>query len=130
MYGYLGELQFTTHDKCIQAPQNIEREASGRWETYYPNDGSRPRRVFRGAEVGKFTFDMHLHQSYNEERIIDILDNIVQWVNTGYAQSLIIGNKPFGFNKWIIKKATQKYTGITPQGDIYYAVITLTLEEY
>lgn len=130
MYGYLGYLQFTTHDRCLQAPQNIERTATGRWDTYYPNDGSRPRRVFRGAEVGTITFDMHLHQSYNEERITDILDEIINWVNIGYAQELVIGTKPFGHNKWIIKKAVQKYTGITPQGEIYYAVVTVTLEEY
>ncbi|MGN0162454.1 MAG: phage tail protein [Candidatus Ornithomonoglobus sp.] len=130
MYGYLGYLQFTTHDKCVQAPENLERTVQGRWETVYPNDGSRPRRIFRGADVGGFTFDMHLHQFYNEERISDILDQITNWVNTGYAQELVIGSKPFGYNKWIIKKAVLKYQGLTATGEIYYAVISVTLEEY
>lgn len=130
MYGYLGELQFETTDRRLQAPENIERTVTGRWETYYPNDGSRPLRIFRGADTGGFSFDMHLHQSYNDKKISDILDTITQWVNTGYAQDLVIGTKVFGYNKWIIKKATLKYTGITADGDIYYAVVTLDLEEY
>lgn len=130
MYGYLGELQFETTDRRLQAPENIERTVTGRWETYYPNDGSRPRRIFRGADTGGFSFDMHLHQSYNDKKISDILDTITQWVNTGYAQDLVIGTKVFGYNKWIIKKATLKYKGITADGDIYYAVVTLDLEEY
>ena len=130
MFGYLGELQFAVSERQIQSPENIERTVTGRWETYYPNDGSRPRRVFRGADTGVFSFDMHLHQSYNDKKIQDILDTITQWVNTGYAQNLVIGTKVFGWNQWIIKKATIKYQGITPDGDIYYAVVSLELEEY
>lgn len=130
MQGYLGYLQFTSNDKKLQNPENIERTVQGRWETFYPNDGSRPKRIFRGAEVGTISFDMHLHQAYNNEKIGDILDKITNWVNTGYAQELVIGSKPFGWNKWIIKKATLKYQGVAPDGTIYCAVVSVTLEEY
>ncbi len=130
MKGYLGYLQFISNDKNLQYPENIERTVQGRWDTYYPNDGSRPKRIFKGAEVGTISFDMHLHQAYNNERISDILDKITTWVNEGYAQELVIGSKPFGWNKWIIKKAVLKYQAITADGEIYYAVVNVTLEEY
>lgn len=123
-------MQFTVNETNIQYPENLTRTATGRWETIYPANGGRPRRVFKGADVGEITFDMHLNQFQNDDNIRDILSEIVNWVNIGYAQELVIGTKAYGFNKWICKKAVEKFKEVDGKGIIINATVTVTLEEY
>ncbi|NDO20201.1 hypothetical protein FMM68_11140 [Lachnospiraceae bacterium MD329] len=129
MIGYWGYLQFETNDDWLQYPEKIERTVKGRWKTVYPADGGRPRRIFQGADVGTITFTMHLDQRFNSN-IRDLLAQITIWVNTGYAQELVIGTKPFGWNKWVCVKAVEKFRDVLHHGVIMAADVEVTLEEY
>lgn len=129
MIGYWGYLQFEVNDDWMQYPNNITRTATGRWGTYYPADGSRAKREFKGPDVGKITFEMHLDQRFNSD-IREILANFTIWVNTGYAGELVIGTRPYGYNKWVCTKAVTKFTEVIYNGIIVKATVEVTLEEY
>lgn len=129
MIGYWGYLQFEVNDDWWQYPSNIERTAKARYETYYPaNTGIRPKRIFRGADWGTFTFTMHLDQRFNSN-IRDLLSEFVIWVNTGVAGELVIGTKPYGFNKWVCTQCKEKFVDVLHNGIIASADVEVTLEE-
>lgn len=129
MIGYWGYLQFETNDDWIQYPSKFQRTVKGRWETVYPADRGRPRRIFRGADVGSITFTMHLDQRFNGN-VRHLLDEFTVWVNEGIAQELVIGTKPMGWNMWVCTKAVLKEQEILHNGVIVSADVEVTLEEY
>lgn len=129
MIGYWGYLNFETNDDWISYPSNIERTAKGRWQTYYPADGGRAKRVFLGPDIGTITFDMYFDQRFNSN-IRDILAEFVIWVNQGYAAPLVIGTKAYGYNLWVCTQAVEKFREVIHNGIIVSAIVSVTMEEY
>lgn len=129
MIGYWGYLQFEVNDDWWQYPANMERTAAARYEKYYPaNSTDRPIQIFKGAELGKFTFTMHFDQRFTSN-VRDMLAKFVEWVNDGVAGELVIGTKIYGFNKWVCTKAVEKFTEVIHGGIITQADVEVTLEE-
>lgn len=129
MIGYWGYLMFEVNDDWMQYPSNVERTAEARYDTYYPiNTAERPKRIFKGAELGTITFTMHLDRRFNKDLSV-LLSEMVTWVNDGIAGELVIGTKPYGFNKWVCTKMVQKITELLHNGIIAAADVEVTLEE-
>lgn len=130
MIGYYGDFTFTSNDNTLQVPYDFTRKAKGRWSVISPNDGGRPVSVFHGADRGTVSFNMTLHQFLNEKKIQTILDDLVKWTNTGYAQPLVLGTKPYGYNLWIIDDYEEKHREYDADGNVIIATISVTLKEY
>ena len=123
-------MQFEVNSDWIQYPTDIERTAKGRYETYYPaNTEDKPIRQFLGQEPGKLTFTMHLDQRFNGN-LRDLLAEMVTWVNKGVAGELVIGNKAYGYNKWVCTNLVEKFREVIHGGIITHAAVEVTLEEY
>lgn len=131
MIGYWGYVMFEVNSDWAAFPAEMQREAGGRFDTYYPiNSALRPVNIFKGAENGRVTFTMHLDQRLMKGRELrDLIDEMIVWVNMGVAGELVIGTKPMGHNKWVCTKMTQKYLEILHGGVITAADIEVTLEE-
>ena len=128
MIGYWGYLQFETNDDWLQYPSNIERTVKGRYATFYPGDGSRAKRQFKGAETGTLTFTMYLDQRFNSN-LRDLLAEMADWVNTGVAGELVIGNRSYGYNMWVCTKMVEKFKEVIHGGIITRAEVEVTLDE-
>ena len=128
MIGYWGYLQFETNDDWLQYPSNIERTVKGRYATFYPGDGSRAKRQVKGAETGTLTFTMYLDQRFNSN-LRDLLAEMADWVNTGVAGELVIGNRSYGYNMWVCTKMVEKFKEVIHGGIITRAEVEVTLEE-
>ena len=131
MIGYWGYLNFLVNHNWMQCPANIKRTAAARFDKSYPaNTEDRPRLTFMGAEVGQFTFTMHLDQRfYAGGNIRDLLAEIVKWVNEGYAGELVIGTRSYGHNKWVCTKLSETFNEVIHDGILVAADIEITLEE-
>ena len=108
MIGYWGYLQFETNDDWLQYPSNIEQ--------------------FKGAETGTLTFTMYLDQRFNSN-LRDLLAEMADWVNTGVAGELVIGNRSYGYNMWVCTKMVEKFKEVIHGGIITRAEVEVTLEE-
>ena len=129
MIGYWGYLMFEVNDDWWQFPENIERTAEARYDTYYPaNSSDRPKRTFLGPDVGKFTFDMYLDYRFTSN-VKDMLALFVEWVNTGVTGELVIGTKVYGFNQWCCTKVIETDWEVVQPGVITRARVRVTLEE-
>nr|DAW23793.1 MAG TPA: hypothetical protein [Caudoviricetes sp.] len=127
MIGYWGYLEFEVNDDWWQYPTNIIRTAAGRWSTHNVI-GQRPVSEFQGAEEGTFTFTMHFDQRFTDD-VRHRLDELVTWVNEGYAAELVIGTKPMGFDKWKIVDVKETITDLLPGGLIFAADAEVKLVE-
>lgn len=121
---------FEVNDDWWQYPANMERTAEARYDTYYPaNTDDRPIQIFKGADIGTFTFTMYLDQRFTSN-VRDMLAKFVEWVNMGVADELVIGTKVYGFNKWVCTKAVEEFTEVIHGGVITRAAVKVTLKEY
>ena len=126
MIGYWGYLQFETNDDWLQYPSDIERTVKGRYATFYPGDGSRAKRQFKGAETGTLTFTMYLDQRFNSN-LRDLLAEMADWVNTGVAGELVIGNRSYGYNMWVCTKMVEISTHtLRGERDSTYCICEVT----
>lgn len=129
MLGYWGYLMFEVNDDWWQFPENIERTAEARYDTYYPaNTEDRPRKQFLGPDSGKFTFDMYIDNRFTSS-VKEMLSKFVEWCNTGVAGELVIGTKVYGFNKWVCTRVVEKDIELVQPGVLTRARVQVTLEE-
>ncbi|UPK45900.1 phage tail protein [Paenibacillus pabuli] len=57
-------------------------------------------------------------------------EKLVGYSRDGKALTFEIGGKKLGTNKWVIKRLSQAWTRVDPQGDVHAAEVTLELGEY
>lgn len=54
---------------------------------------------------------------------------MADWVNTGVAGELVIGNRSYGYNMWVCTKMVEKFKEVIHGGIITRAEVEVTLEE-
>ena len=59
----------------------------------------------------------------------DLLAEMADWVNTGVAGELVIGNRSYGYNMWVCTKMVEKFKEVIHGGIITRAEVEVTLEE-
>ena len=75
-----------------------------------------------------FIRDRYLDQRFNS-KLRDLLAEMADWVNTGVAGELVIGNRSYGYNMWVCTKMVEKFKEVIHGGIITRAEVEVTLEE-
>lgn len=131
--GYLGKdtsdcVLFTVSDDFVLSPENMKWSGSARYATHQRHN-THALTEYTGMDPDGFTFDITLTAMLG----IVPMDEIVKlwkYERDGEAVALTIGSKGYGKYRWNVVKHSTKITYTDGRGEVYAAVVSVTLQEY
>lgn len=126
--GAFGNIIFETSDKKILTFDSFTQNISGRWATH-ERIGLKPRQEFIGPSLRTISFNITLNAIHGVKPRI-MLENLEKIVEEGTVNTLVIGTKAVGENKWILKEISETWDVIFDKGELVKASLSLSLEEY
>ncbi len=127
--GCLGEqIVFSTSDQRILTFQGFTQKISGRWSKH-AIIGCRPLSEFNGPELRRVTFKIMLDAKYGV-RPRRMMETMEEMVEKGLVESLVIGNKKVGVNRWKMTEISEAWDIVYSGGELAKATVSITLEEY
>ncbi len=91
--------------------------------------GSKPSTYIKGASLDVLSFQITLKATLN----LKVRKEIEDWEKiklNAQPDYLIIGNKPLGVNKWLLKSTNASAVELDGDGNMIEAVLKLDFEEY
>ncbi|MBP1924587.1 phage protein U [Sedimentibacter acidaminivorans] len=128
MIGFYGDIVFETSDKRILNFNNFKRNISSRWATHEVI-GKKPASEFLGANLDTISFTIHLSGQYG----IKPQEEMDRWLikcRAGTVETLVIGNKALGMDKWKVLSVSQMWNTILNKGEVFSSDVDIELEEY
>lgn len=128
MIGSLGPIIFTVSSNKKQTFEGLNRENSNRIATH-ENLNNKPILEFIGPGLDIVTLNLtwsiehNLNPDVELQKLRDIRDK-------GEVIPFILGNKPYGSGKYILKSIGEEQKRIDNKGNILSITFSLTLEEY
>jgi len=126
--GNLGDIIFTVSSVKTLTFKDLNHSKTNKYH-HHEIIGNKPLTEFLGCELDKLTFSIELNQSLMVN-VQDSLQKLTNYVNEGTPLDFIVGNSPFGVDKWVIESVSTAYDIIYRNGAIYKATVDLSLEEY
>lgn len=128
MIGFYGDIVFETSDKRILNFSGFQRSASSRWANHEVIEG-KPVSEYIGPNLDSISFTVHLRGNHG----VKVRDEMDQWLvkcREGTVDTLVIGNKALGMNKWKVLSISQAWNVILNRGELISADVEVELEEY
>jgi len=91
--------------------------------------GKKPLSEFCGEELDSVSFSINLNANLGVKPQ-EIIDKLIDLKKKGMAETLVIGGKSIGLDKFIIKEVSTAYEKVYNNGFLFSAKVDLTLEEY
>jgi len=128
MIGFYGNIVFETSDSRILNFSDFTRSASSRWANH-DVIGKKSASEFLGPGLDTISFTIHLSGRHGVKPREE-MDNWLIKVRKGTVDTLVIGNKGLGVDKWKVLSVSQMWNVILNKGEVYSADIDVELEEY
>lgn len=128
MIGFLGDIVFETSDKRILTFSNFTRSAESRWAKHEVL-GKKPAQEFIGPGLDVITFTVILKGNFGLKPRQE-MDRWLELCRKGNAETLVIGNKALGVDRWIVTSVSQMWDVIFNKGEVYSGKVDIQLEEY
>lgn len=128
MIGYYGDIIFETSDKRIFNFAGFKRDTENRTATH-EIIGQKPVTEYIGPGLQKVTFTVNLNGNHG----VKPREEMERWlrkVENGEAETLVIGGKPLGTDKWIVRSVSEDWDTIFNGGELFSGKINVTMEEY
>lgn len=127
--GNLGKtIVFATSDKKILNFNNFKQTVNGRWGTH-ERIQKKPLSEFLGADLRQITFNITLNAVHGVKPRA-ILSKIEKMVENGTVETLVIGGKKVGNNKWKMTSISETWDNVLNKGELVKASLSISLEEY
>lgn len=127
--GHIGKtVVFQTSDRKILTFSKMQRSVKGRWASH-PRIGKKPRKQFLGPDADQLTFTITLNAAHGVKPRKTV-GNIEKLIRTGKPQTVVIGKKKVGSNKYVITEMSESWETILNRGEVVKITCDLTLEEY
>lgn len=127
--GHIGKtIVFETSDKKILNFSKMQRTVKGRWASH-SRINKKPRKQFLGPDSDQITFTITLNAEHGVKPRKTI-ENIEKLIRTGTPQTVVIGKKKVGSNKFVITEMSESWERILNKGEVVKITCELTLEEY
>lgn len=128
MIGTFGDVVFKTSSNEIRTFEDFVRSATARWAKHDIHL-QKPKSEYLGPDIDTISFTMRFDIRYgmNPRKEMDLL---LDMSRTGKAETLIIGGKGLGINKWYIESITQNWGAVDNKGLLLTSSADLTLKEY
>lgn len=122
------KLVFSTSDKKILTFEKMSRTVSATWVTH-SRVGRKDRSEFIRPDLQSVSFIIVLDATLGV-RPREMLGTLTNAVEAGEVNTLVIGGKKVGSNKFKIKQASEAWDCVLTKGELAQAKVTLTMEEY
>lgn len=129
MIGYFGkQIIFETSDKKIMTFDGLKMDIASR---YAKHDVimKKPLTEFIGPDLDALSFTVNLNGSFGIKPREE-MDKWAKLAREGIAEFFVIGGKPLGTDKWVVKSVSQAWDTIFNGGELFSGKIDVTLEEY
>lgn len=127
--GHIGKsVVFETSDRKILNFTKMQRIVKGRWASH-SRLGKKPKKQFLGPDADQLTFSITLNAEHGVQPRKTI-ENIEKLIQTGKPQTVVIGSKKVGANKYAITEISEDWDTILNRGEVVKITCDITLEEY
>lgn len=127
--GHIGKtVVFETSDRKILNFTKMQRTVKGRWASH-SRIGKKPKKQFLGPDADQLTFSITLNAEHGV-RPRKTVENIEKLIRTGKPQTVVIGSKKVGSNKYAITEISENWKTILNKGEVVKITCDITLEEY
>ena len=127
--GHIGKtVVFETSDRKILNFTKMQRTVKGRWASH-SRIGKKPKKQFLGPDADQLTFSITLNAEHGV-RPRKTIENIEKLIRTGKPQTVVIGSKKVGSNKYAITEISESWENILNKGEVVKITCDITLEEY
>lgn len=127
--GHIGKtIVFETSDRKILNFTKMQRTVKGRWASH-SRIGKKPKKQFLGPDADQLTFSITLNAEHGV-RPRKTIENIEKLIRTGKPQTVVIGSKKVGSNKYAITEISESWETILNKGEVVKITCDITLEEY
>ena len=127
--GHIGKtVVFETSDRKILNFTKMQRPVLGRWASP-PRIGKKAKKQFLGPDADQVTFSITLNAEHGV-RPRKTVENIEKLIRTGKPQTVVIGSKKVGSNKYAITEISENWETILNKGEVVKITCDITLEEY
>ncbi len=127
--GHIGKtVVFETSDAKILNFKKMQRTVKGRWASH-SRIGKKPKKQFLGPDADQLTFTITLNAEHGVKPRKTV-ENIEKLIRTGKPQTVVIGSKKVGSNKYAITEISENWETILNKGEVVKITCDITLEEY
>ena len=127
--GHIGKtVVFENSDRKILNFTKMQRTVKGRWASH-SRIGKKPKKQFLGPDADQLTFSITLNAEHGV-RPRKTIENIEKLIRTGKPQTVVIGSKKVGSNKYAITEISESWETILNKGEVVKITCDITLEEY
>ncbi|MFG6383470.1 MAG: phage tail protein [Lachnospiraceae bacterium] len=106
----------------------MQRTVKGRWASH-SLIGKKPKKQFLGADLEQLTFTITLNAEHGIKPRKTI-EKIEKLIYSGKPQTVVIGKKKIGSNKYVITEMSESWDTILNRGEVVKITCDITLEEY
>jgi len=128
LIGYFGDIVFETSDKRILNFADFKRDTENRTAAH-EIIGKKPVTEYIGPGLQKVTFTVTLNGNHGVNSRAE-MERWLRKVENGEAETLVIGGKPLGTDKWIVRSVSEAWDTIFNGGELFSGKINVTMEEY
>ncbi len=133
LIGYLGKsaeegIIFTASDDLIETVSNMTWSSSARYATHQRHN-TNALTEFTGLDPDKISFDITLAAELGVNPT-DEITRIWTYQREGTALQFLLGEHAYGRYRWNITSHKSKITHTDVYGNIYWAVVNVSLQEY
>ena len=126
--GYLGEVVFEVSEKTVKTFKEFEWGGSARIQTHNRHLDN-ALQEFVGIDPDTFSFSFTLSKYLGVDPMTDIA-KIFTYERTGMPVPLVIGKRPYGKYKWLVKSHKAKGKRFDGEGNLVSADVSVSLTEY
>ncbi len=127
--GNLGrQIVFETSDRKILTFHGLSQKVSGRWSNHDIMK-IKPKSEFHGPGLRTISFQIDLDVNFGI-RPREILERMEYMIEKGRVETLVIGGKKIGKEKWKMTSMSETWDCIYSNGELARATCNITLEEY
>jgi hypothetical protein len=126
--GCLGDIAFIASSNLVETIQNMQWSGAARYAEHQRHK-SNALTEFVGIAADTMSFDLTL-SAYLGVKVMDELVKIWTYERKGISLPLVIGEKPYGKYRWVIKNHKIKMQYYDKSGNLTSATVNINLLEY
>ncbi|MFF2794987.1 phage tail protein [Lysinibacillus xylanilyticus] len=123
-----GDLVFTVSAQQVKTFDELSRTMEARY-TKHEIKHQKPILEFEGLDIDPITFDIQLRAALGVNPIKEI-EKWHEYIRKGKRAILMIGNRPFSNNAFVVNRITEKYPDIDNKGRMLAIDATIEMLEY
>lgn len=125
--GCLGDIEFKVSDETVETVSNMKWSGSARY-TAHKRIGN-ALTEFSGLDPDKITLDIQLALNMGVDPMKE-LTKLWRYMREGRTLPFVLGDHAYGRYRWTITQLSTKVQHTDGRGNIIFAVVSVTLQEY